>query len=102
MGSMPRFAINVSKSSTPPSSAAMPIVTRPDEDSLKFAGGIHGSGAQLYQFRIDVPDILSRVARFTLRQQPVAIPEPSSLVIVGLAVVGLAIKRQVRRRHSSG
>ena len=81
---------------TPPSSAAMPIVTRPNEDSLNFSGGIHGTGAQLYSFRIDVPDLTGRNSKFTLRQQPVAVPEPSTIAFVGLAVVGLAIKRRFR------
>jgi len=81
---------------TPPSSAAMPVVTRPNEDTLSFSGGIHGSGAQLYQFRIDVPDLVGRVARFTLRQQPVAVPEPSAIALVGLAVFGFAMKRRSR------
>ena len=59
---------------TPPTSTALPIVTRPNEDSLVFSGGTQGSSAQLYQFRIDVPDLLSRNGTFTLRQQPLAVP----------------------------
>jgi hypothetical protein len=59
---------------TPPTSTPMPTVTRPNEDSLVFSGGTQGSGAQQYQFRIDVPDLLSRNGTFTLRQQPIAVP----------------------------
>jgi hypothetical protein len=81
---------------TPPSSAVMPVVTRPNEDSLNFSGGIHGTGAQLYSFRIDVPDLTGRNLKFTLRQQPIAVPEPSAIALVGLAVVGLAMKRRFR------
>jgi hypothetical protein len=81
---------------TPPSSGAFPIVSRPDEDQLVFSGGVQGLSAQIYQFRIDVPDLTGRNLKFTLRQQPVPIPEPSAIALVGLAVVGLAMKRGFR------
>lgn len=81
---------------TPPSSSIMTTVNRPNEDSLVFSGGIHTSGAQLYQFRIDVPDLLGRSGSFTLRQQPIGIPEPTAIVLVSLAVVGLAVNRRRR------
>jgi hypothetical protein len=81
---------------TPPSSGAYPIVSRPDEDQLVFSGGTQGLSAQIYQFRIDVPDLINRNGRFTLRQQPVGIPEPSAIVFVGFAVFGLAMKRRFR------
>jgi hypothetical protein len=81
---------------TPPSSGAFPIVSRPDEDQLVFSGGTQGLSAQIYQFRIDVPDLINRNGRFTLRQQPVGIPEPSAIVFVGFAVFGLAMKRRFR------
>jgi hypothetical protein len=61
-------------STTPPTSTPMPTVTRPNEDSLVFSGGTQGSVAQQYQFRIDVPDLLSRNGTFTLRQQPITVP----------------------------
>ena len=60
----------------PPSSGAFPIVSRPNEDQLVYSGGVQGLGAQLYQFRIDVPDLTGHNGKFTLRQQPVAVPEP--------------------------
>ena len=81
---------------TPPTSGAFPIVSRPDEDQLVFSGGIHSLSAQLYQFRIDVPDLSGRNGKFTLRQQPVAVPEPSAIAFVGLAVAGLALNRRFR------
>jgi hypothetical protein len=58
---------------TPPTSVAMPAVTRANEDSLVFSGGTQGAGAQQYQFRIDVSDLIGRSGTFTLRQQPVAL-----------------------------
>src|SRR3954463_14373998 len=40
----------------PPSSTAMPIVSRPNEDTLLYSGGIHSSIQQTYEFHIDVPN----------------------------------------------
>ncbi len=75
----------------PPVSSAMPLVARPNEDTLVYSAGIHGSGAETYQFRVDVPDsLIGRPAgRFTLRQTPLPVPEPSSLVLLGAALACL-------------
>jgi len=81
---------------TPPTSIAFPIVTRPNEDTLVFSGGIHGAGAQQYQFRIDVPDLSGRALTFTLRQQPTPIPEPTTVGLVGLSLAGLSLSRRFR------
>ena len=81
---------------TPPSSGAFPIVSRPNEDQLVFSGGVHGLSAQLYQFRIDVPDLTGHNGKFTLRQQPVPVPEPIAIALMGLAVAGLAMRRRFR------
>jgi hypothetical protein len=62
------------ENNTPPTSAALPTVTRPNEDTLMFSGGTQGSGAQQYQFRIDVSNLLGSNGTFTLRQQPVVLP----------------------------
>ena len=69
---------------TPPVSSVMPIVGL-NEDILVWSGGIHGIAAQSYQFRIDVPDVES----FTLRQIATPVPEPSTIVLMGLALVGI-------------
>ena len=84
------------ENTTPPTSIALPVVSRPDEDTLVFSGGVHGMGAQQYSFRIDVSDLIGRTGgSFTLRQQP-TVPEPTSIVFVSIAIAGLALKRRVR------
>ncbi|HEX3598944.1 MAG TPA: PEP-CTERM sorting domain-containing protein [Lacipirellulaceae bacterium] len=81
---------------TPPASAAFPFVATPDEDQLVFTGGIHAAGAQTYTFRIDVPDISGRAQpTFTLRQFPTAVPEPTTLALLGVVVLGgIATRRR--------
>jgi hypothetical protein len=78
-----------------PSSLALPTVTT-GEDQLVFSGGIQGTGAQPYEFRIDLPDSLTLgpgqavpLLQFTLRQFPTPIPEPTSIALIGMAVVGI-------------
>jgi hypothetical protein len=78
---------------TPPTSPFF-NVNRPNDATLEFSGGTHGAGAQVYQFRIDVPDltqIIGSEATFTLRQIP--IPEPNTIALFGLASMGIALRR---------
>ena len=80
---------------TPPSSTAFPPPGTPNEDTLLYSGGIHGSGAQQYTFRIDVPNLVPLgVSTFTLRQIPVPIPEPNTILLLALALVGVVSHRR--------
>ncbi len=58
------------------------------EDEIEASGGIFpnfGFPTPLYEFNIDVPD---GITSFTIRQQPIAVPEPAGIV---LAMSGLAL-----------
>jgi hypothetical protein len=80
---------------TPPASGAFSTVLTPDEDQLVYTGGIHGAGAQPYNFRVDVPNLAGRSSpTFTLREIPIVIPEPTTLILTIIAVLGLAIYRR--------
>jgi hypothetical protein len=75
-----------------PTAATFPTVTT-GEDELVFSGGVQGVGAQSYNFRVDVADLAGRTT-FTLREIPIAVPEPSTLILASIAVLGLAISRR--------
>jgi hypothetical protein len=83
---------------SPPVAAPFPVVSAPDPATLIFSGGIQNAGAQLYQLRIDVPDLGERlppnVGTFTLRQMPIPIPEPSTAALAALAGLALALRRR--------
>lgn len=71
-------------------SSAFPSVTV-TENMLTFNSGIQSSGAQSYTVRIDVPD---GIDLFTLRQFPMAIPEPASATLLMGAVACALIRRR--------
>jgi hypothetical protein len=84
---------------TPPVSSAFANVLL-GEDVLVFSNGIHSSGSETYQFRIDVPDLpdsAGRVATFTIRQTPLPVPEPGTLVLLGIGLSGIVF---IARRRS--
>jgi len=71
----------------------------PSPTQLVFSNGLQSSGAKSYEFRIDVPD---GITTFTLRQTPVAVPEPTTLcLLASLASFGwLARRRSIRARRA--
>jgi PEP-CTERM motif len=79
---------------TPPTSSIMPVVAK-SEDVLRYSGGVHSSGAESYQFRLDVPNLSATgaLATFTIRQEPLFTPEPSTIALLALAIAGLAAFR---------
>jgi hypothetical protein len=79
---------------TPPTSTAFPIVAW-SQDELVFSGGLHSTGSQVYQIRIDVPD---GIETFTLRQFPRAVPEPTTIALATVGCLGLATWSLRRRR----
>ena len=64
------------------------------EDILTFSSGVHSSGSEIYQIRIDVPD---GIQTFTLRQYPIPVPEPGTMVLAAFALVGVAVAARRRR-----
>ena len=77
----------------PPTSTAFSTVL-PAEVVLTFSNGLHSSGSQIYEFRVDVPN---GIDSFTLRQYPSPVPEPATLVLASGALIGLAAFKWRRR-----
>ena len=64
------------------------------EDIIVASGGLHPDGQfsiPYYRFTIDVPDTFSS---FTLRQQPIPVPAPSTGILLWMAGLGLAMRRR--------
>lgn len=70
----------------PPTTTGGLTAVVPTPYQLNFSGGVQTTGAQQYAFRLDIPDGRNS---FTLRQFPTAVPEPTSIAMVGLALAGL-------------
>lgn len=65
------------------------------EDALEASGGIFplfGFPTPLYRFNFDVPD---GITTFTIRQQPVGVPEPAAFALAALAGSLICVRRRV-------
>jgi hypothetical protein len=82
---------------TPPTSSAFASVSL-GEDNLTFMNGSQGTASETYKFRVDIPDLGAGVAgvggTFTLRQTPIPVPEPSTLLLACLAMGGFVACRR--------
>jgi hypothetical protein len=67
------------------------------EDDIYADGGVmpYLSFAGYFRFSVDVPD---GITQFTVRQSPVAVPEPATWVLAACSAVGLATFRLRRKR----
>ncbi|MEM6260575.1 MAG: choice-of-anchor F family protein [Planctomycetota bacterium] len=77
-----------------PLPADFTVITRPSEDEIVATGGtlLDGQfGGTDFVFHLDVPDGISE---FTLRQQPILIPEPSSAAAMLLLNAALIRRRR--------
>lgn len=66
-----------------------------DEDVIEASGGIFpnfGFPTPLYEFNIDVPD---GITSFTIRQQPIPVPEPATLALVLLSGIVATCRSRV-------
>jgi hypothetical protein len=79
----------------PPPGAYFPTYSN-TEDDIYASGGIMPSPAfaGFFRFNIDVPD---GITQFTLRQSPVAAPEPCSIAMLAGSVAGIACFHRRRR-----
>lgn len=75
-------------------SVFFPSAALEDEDTILAEGGIFPYLAFTtppFQFSVDVPD---GIESFTLRQIPIAVPEPTSAALIGLGVLAIGRTRR--------
>ena len=78
-----------------PSPGFFPTVSVTEDDVLASGGVMpYLSFAGYFRFTVDVPD---GITSFTVRQSPIAVPEPSSLIFLAGGLAGLAAWQQRRK-----
>lgn len=78
-----------------PSPGFFPSVSVTEDDVLASGGVMpYLSFAGYFRFTVDVPD---GITEFTVRQSPIAVPEPGSLALSICGLAGLAVWRQRRK-----
>lgn len=67
------------------------------EDDIFASGGVmpFGGFAGYFRFSIDVPD---GITQFTIRQTPVGVPEPGTIVLAALGLIGVGLVAR-RTKH---
>jgi hypothetical protein len=73
-----------------------PTATNTTEDDIVAGGGVmpNGGFAGYFRFSVDVPD---GITQFTIRQSPIASPEPCSCAFVLIGLAGLTLYRRRSR-----
>jgi hypothetical protein len=73
-----------------------PAAAHTTEDDIVAGGGVMPSGGfATFRFSVDVPD---GITQFTVRQSPIAAPEPGSLSLVGTCLLSFLFCRRKGRR----
>lgn len=77
-----------------PSPGAFPLWTVNEDDILAYDGVMpDGAYAGNFEFTVDVPD---GITSFTIRQSPIAVPEPAACAFFALGSMALVIMRRRR------
>ena len=73
-----------------------PTATNTTEDDIVAGGGVmpNGGFAGYFRFSVDVPD---GITQFTIRQSPIASPEPCSCAFALIGLAGLTLYRRRSR-----
>ena len=71
-----------------------PSVTVTEDDIFATGSQPFGTWSGIMTLHVDVPD---GIDQFTLRQSPIAVPEPASAMIMVLGTLGLMVGRRAQR-----